>query len=377
MAVILNLMASPTTLSLQKGSDLPAVQRFILDVLEPQKDQFNIWDTVLGWRGEIISDAKKRRKITPTKLAPRNSAPMYALTRSGTTIGGIDGPYTTLVSHQARRATQSRQTMRQYLQASNLPQHPSKTFHASQEASAAEFASAQAGPLTLRPGYRKTKLSAIQGVFGPEAFNEAWTSVADSMESLRPLDRQIEIETPRTGIVLRIYVVGERAIGSVVRTPFFVLGDGSSTVRQLIDSELQRHSACAYLHEYQPSAGSERFCHDELSLDDIPPEGSLHICSEEPDAYSPGVLSMDVLEAVHPSLLSLAVDAMWAFPGLSATGVDILTPSMDASDQAVIVDVDPGADIREFIYPSYGESRRIGLALLDNMISAAGSKVAA
>ncbi|WP_345476109.1 hypothetical protein [Nesterenkonia rhizosphaerae] len=136
-----------------------------------------------------------------------------------------------------------------------------------------------------------------------------------------------------------------------------------------MEQELRRREQCGYLKEQLPTLDEEFISGLTVSPDYVPHEGSLQVLQPLADLHGGGGLSIDVLEVVAPGLLDLSVNAMWAFPGLSATAVDIITPSLDSADEAVVLDVDPGADLSEFIYPAYGRERRVGVAILDQMLS--------
>lgn len=343
-------------------------ERFIYEMVEPQKDQMNRWREVLSMRGALILDAKKRRKFTPTKLAPANVVPAYALTRSGQMVGGIDGRYTTLVSHQARKATQSRLTLKQYLQASELPTLPGRFFHVSRKSGAAAYALPQNLPVVVKPAVRRAKRGTTVAVTEAEQFDRAWDAAAKATGVLNVLDQQVLIEPYRPGLLLRLYVVGEDAVGAVVRVPLYVTGDGQSTVEELLVNELSGRDQCTFLKDRHPAVDKSFLQRAGIPAGDVPASGSVLVLSSTPDVEHDGGLSVDVLNQVGSPLVELGINTLWAFPGLASTAVDILTPNLESADEAVILDVDPGADFREFMYPAYGESRRVSLAILDQML---------
>lgn len=362
------MASSPAAIPSQVSPPRPN-EVLVRDLLAKHGGEINLWEQVESHRGIILDDAKRRRRITTERLSPSKGQFLYTLSRGGRVIGGLDGRYSTLVSHQSRRAAQSRQVMRQYLSASSIPVAPGHVFRPEQESSAERFASGFSSPVMIRPASRRTTGGVTTMVEGPQGFREAWKKATEACSDLRPLERLIEVEALSEGLLLRAYVVRETVWAAIVRIPLYVVGDGKSDTATLLKKEETRRKRCAYLKKRSASKDTTSQEGPVGTSPYVPEGGSVTFLDSEPIAESSGALSADILETVSPDLKSLAVDAMWAFPGLAATAVDIMTPSLDSAEGAVVVDVNPGADISEFLYPAYGKPRRMGLAILDQMIA--------
>ncbi|GAA1145783.1 hypothetical protein [Nesterenkonia lutea] len=345
--------------------------QFIQEVVEPQRENFNTYSEVLTTRGILLTDAKKRRKVAATKLSPPDAVPSYRLTHAGHLIGGIDGKYTTAVSQQARLATLDRGTLREYLAASHLPVRAAQTFLDSRREEGRRFALSAPNAVSLRPVSRRARPPFPVEIHDVNAnFSSAWESIVAACNTLRTVERQIAIEHVLPGVSLRFFVVGERAIAAVARVPFYVVGDGISSTRELVDAEMTRRGRCAYLKKRSRRPVGSPSTPGDIGDDAVPPKKELVVLAPE---TQPGTfISVDVRDIVDDSLVQLALDAMWAFPGLTATAVDISSPSIHGREGATVTDVNPGSDISEFLYPAYGAPRKVGLAVLDHMIAAAG-----
>lgn len=344
-----------------------ATEQFVANVVERQRGELNTWDKALDHLGALLEDARKRRRMTPNKVMSSN----YVLHRSGKTIGGFDGPYTTFVSEQARKASQSLQMTRDYLRASKVPILPGRSFHVSQLSAAEKFANRLGDYVTVRPVSALAGHGTTISVAPGTDFVRAWERALDACKELRPLNQQIQVEGTKSGLTLRVYLVGEAPAGAVVRVPFYVVGDGETTVEDLIREEKSRRRQCRYLKKRFPTVDNEFLAPAGTSLEAVPEAGAIHFLTQVPNVDTGGGLSVDVLGEVNKALIDLAIDAMWAFPGLDATAVDILTPSLEDATDAVVLDVDPAADVTEFIYPAYGRPRRVSLKILDHMIARA------
>ena len=80
---------------------------------------------------------------------------------------------------------------------------------------------------------------------------------------------------------------------------------------------------------------------------------------------------MDITDQLSDDLQDLAVDGLWSIPGLNAAAVDLLVPSLDSAEDAVVLEVNPYANITEFHYPAYGESRRVADAIMEQILERA------
>ncbi|NDK33181.1 hypothetical protein [Nesterenkonia haasae] len=338
---------------------------FITDSITPQRHSRNIWQNPQNTVDIFLEDARSRRRIIAKKVTTG-----FRFIRGGKTIGGLDSGITTLVSHQALRASRRPQVMRHYFAASDVPCLPADTYHVSQFTVAQRNLPTGDMPVVVRPASPRVRSGATTTLVQRENFTDAWETAAQACHALKPLERFIEIQEYRQGLQLRIYVVGEEAVAALVRIPFHVVGDGLLTIRELVENELQEWRKCNYLSRREPTLPDVITRLGSIP-DDVPLPGEVRLESQVSDFGRGEGISIDVTDQLDAELAELAVDTMWAFPGLAATAVDILAPSLENSSDAVVVGIDPTADLGEFLYPTFGRSRRVTLRILDHMIATA------
>lgn len=340
------------------------IEHFISETIAPQRDQMHQWTNTKKHQGILLEDAAKRRRITPTKLGPS-----FVLVHAGHPIGGIDGRTTTLVSGIAREATQTSQMSHSYLRASQVPIKDGRTFHVSQ-IDAAESYRKQVGPrVTARPSAARAKPVTSLAVSSPEGLRREWERSSAALSQLKGVNQLLHVESYNPQLPLRIYVVGERAVAAVVQVPFHLIGDGSSSVLQLVEEERSRRNQCEYLSSRSISPEDELLAHMGLTLDEVIPADTIRVLDAAPEGEVGGGFSVDVFDDLSEDLKHMAIDAMWAFPGLTGTAVDIMAPALDGAEGATVSNVVPTADISEFLYPAYGEPRRCGVRIIDQMIN--------
>ncbi len=171
----------------------------------------------------------------------------------------------------------------------------------------------------------------------------------------------------------RLLVIGDKLIAAARRDPPLVVGDGTHTVRQLVDivnSDPRRSDGHA------TSLTKIRF--DEIALarlaeqgyeaDTVPPRGARIVLRNNAN-LSTGGTATDVTDDVHPELAAAAIAAAQTV-GLDIAGIDvvcdtILKPLEDQGGGIVEVNAAPG--LRMHLDPSFGKGRAVGEAIVGMM----------
>ncbi|MDR5710778.1 hypothetical protein [Nesterenkonia flava] len=290
---------------------------------------------------------------------------------SGRVVGSFERSMSSLASHQARQACTSRQMMQTYLKTSEVPQPERKILHVNEMSAAVRFLAARDEPMYVLPGARRTWRSSRSLVHSEEQLVRTWEKIALASEILPPLHQHVVLEKPQPGLDLRLFVIGERVVGTLLRLPLFVVGNGRDSISALFQElhELLRPNEYLRLPSQEQLENYLRWTM--RAATDIPRPGQVvHLTSTR--NTGPGASFTVELEGqIDGALGQLAVDAMWAFPGLNAAAVDIRTPALDSAEGAVVLDVDPGAEIAEFRYPVLGQRRRVAVHMIDHMVEAA------
>lgn len=340
----------------------PTLQ-FITDVIEPRRDEIQLWRDVKKHQDILLEDAQKRRRTTAVKLGSG-----FLLKREGQRIGGLDAGVTTLVSGQALQSTQSLEVCHAHLRASQVPTVSGRSFHVSDRSSAEEYRRAQGSPLTVRPGTYLGKPVVSLRVSSAQELDREWERAGAALVRLKSARQQIYLENFSDDLSLRVFVVGEDVVAAVARMPFYLVGDGRASVHELVEAERKRRSACENLSQRFPVINADHLGSMGVTTDQVLDAGEVRTLPAEPHGAAGGGVNVDILNDLSDELKSLAIDAMWSFPGLNATAVDIRTPALDSAAGARVADVIPQANLSEFTYPAYGEPRRCGVWMIDHMI---------
>lgn len=332
---------------------------FITDRVLP-RGEFNAFRGTLT-HTRMVTLMLQRRRVQVHPLQGIESAYLY----NGNIVGGGSGRLTTLVSDQAFEACGSKNLTRQYLAAADVPVPEGRMFAGDQKEAASLFLS-ETGPWVIKPDTARRSRGVSFGVTS-KTLEGAWSKALNVMPGVDTHSKHVLIEKFHDALCVRFYVVGGIVRAATARVPLFVVGDGGSTVSQLVESSFEARKVNPLLRQALPRVTDRLLTSGEWSLDQVPVQGELALLSQDGN-LALGGLPVDVTAEVHPELNDLAVHAINAIPGLGAAGVDILTPQLDSAEEAVVLDADAWANTKMHRYPALGRPRRTGAAAVAEQI---------
>jgi cyanophycin synthetase len=183
----------------------------------------------------------------------------------------------------------------------------------------------------------------------------------------------IMVERYLPGHDFRLLVVGDKLVAAARRDPPSVVGDGTHTVRELVEivnKDPRRGSGHA------TSLTKIRF--DDIALaslatqgynaESVPPKGQ-RVKLRNNANLSTGGAATDVTDDVHPEVAARAIAAA-KMVGLDICGVDLVCDSVlkPIEEQGGgIVEVNAAPGLRMHISPSFGKGRAVGEAIVSSM----------
>jgi len=183
----------------------------------------------------------------------------------------------------------------------------------------------------------------------------------------------ILVEKYLPGHDYRLLVIGNKLIAAARRDPPLVIGDGRSTVSELVD-QVNRDPRRSDGHA--TSLTKIRF--DEIALarlalqgydaNSVPPRGVRVILRNNAN-LSTGGTATDVTDDVHPEVIACAVAAAQTV-GLDICGIDVVCDTMFKPFEEQgggIVEVNAAPGLRMHLDPSFGKGRAVGEAIVDMM----------
>jgi cyanophycin synthetase len=189
-----------------------------------------------------------------------------------------------------------------------------------------------------------------------------------------PEDRSVRVivETSLAGQDYRILCVNGRFLAAIERRPAYVVGDGESTIQELVDRENRSHARkdtpTSALGKIEIDEAVEIYLQDQgLSLDDVI-ERDRTIYLRKVANLSAGGLSIDATRTVHPDNIILAQDIAHHFR-LTCLGIYVIAANLAKSRKQGgfgIIEINAAPGISMHLNPAIGEPVDVTSAILDS-----------
>jgi cyanophycin synthetase len=200
--------------------------------------------------------------------------------------------------------------------------------------------------------------------------------VLKAYAAAREESRYIMVEQFIEGLDHRLLVIGNRLIAAAIRQPAHVVGDGRSTVAQLVDDvnrdprRSDGHSTVLSFIKLD-TIGLEVLAEQGYTPDSTPPAGAMVLIRRNGN-LSTGGTATDVTDRVHPEVAARAVEAARVV-GLDIAGVDVV--ALDISrpleeQRGGIVEVNAGPGLRMHIEPTGGRPQPVGESIVQLLFPA-------
>jgi cyanophycin synthetase len=189
------------------------------------------------------------------------------------------------------------------------------------------------------------------------------------------------IEKYITGQHYRLVVVGDRLIAAAKRISAHVIGDGLSTIAELVD---QTNADPLRGNDHEKALTKIKIdsvvlltlAQKQLTLSSVPEKGELVYLRNSAN-LSTGGIAEDVTDRVHPDNVDLAVYAA-KLVGLDVAGIDLVIEDIEASyreSNGHIIEVNAAPGIRMHHFPSVGKARDVGKAIVEQVLPSGNGRI--
>lgn len=171
----------------------------------------------------------------------------------------------------------------------------------------------------------------------------------------------------------RLLVVGGRLAAAARGESVFLVADGCSPIRKLVDEQINSDPRRGEAEEFpldvididdNPAARFE-LERQGYTADSIPPSGKKVLIQRN------GNVAIDVTDEVHPDVAATAELAA-RIVGLDIAGVDLVAIDISrplADQGGAIVEINAGPGLLMHLKPASGKPRPVGLAIVDSLFS--------
>ncbi|KPU44573.1 cyanophycin synthetase [Oxobacter pfennigii] len=195
--------------------------------------------------------------------------------------------------------------------------------------------------------------------------------VIEAYDIAKKISQEIMVEKFIEGKDYRVLVVGDTVAAVALRIPPFIIGDGMSSIKELVDIEnknpkrgCDHEKVLTKIQLDDISVGTLK--KKNMSIDTVLKKGQKLYLRENAN-LSTGATAKDCTDIIHPLNAELAIKAA-KLVGLDIAGVDITTfdigkPIIETG--GVIIEVNAAPGIRMHHYPAEGKARDAAKAIVD------------
>ncbi|HEU4433160.1 MAG TPA: cyanophycin synthetase [Pyrinomonadaceae bacterium] len=222
-------------------------------------------------------------------------------------------------------------------------------------------------PVAVKPLTGHQGLGVSLEVSTPEEMKVAF-------EAATEFSSKVLVEEMFAGRNFRVVVIGGKVVAASERRPCTVVGDGVSSIRELI--EIENQNPLRGVGHERPLTKIKvdadvrtHLAHVGMSLDTVP-AASERITLSNRTNLSVGATARDVTDEVHPSTARLCQRAARLI-GLDICGVDLVIDDIAKPiTSGGVIEVNAAPGLRMHHFPSEGAARDVGRALVDSVYPA-------
>jgi cyanophycin synthetase len=325
-------------------------------LIEDLRDLYE--DTRLGPSTAAIVEEARRRGIPVRRLNSRSLVQLGL----GRNLRRIQATLTDHTSAIGVEIAQDKEDTKLVLSTVGLPVPRGDSARTVDEA--IDLAEELGYPVILKP-IDASHGRGISGLLGDRS------AVANAWEEAWRYSNRVIVERYHQGRDHRVLVVNGKVIACAERVPAHVLGDGHSTIMELIEAanrDPRRGIGHRKILTMLPA--DERtvafLAERGLSLESVPDAGERVLLRGTAN-LSTGGTSIDRTDEMHPDNIT-ACEMAAGIIGLDIAGIDVLSPDISVpfrENDAVILEVNAAPGIRMHTHPSEGKARNVGAPMLD------------
>ena len=194
-----------------------------------------------------------------------------------------------------------------------------------------------------------------------------------AFHAAKNVSNSIIVERYITGVDYRLLVINHKLVAAALRTPAHVIGDGVSTIQQLID-EVNSDPRRGFGHEKVLTQITVNDLTKTLieakgyNLETVIEKGEVLILKDTAN-LSTGGTAEDVTDFVHPANISMA-ERISRIIDLDICGIDIMTTDITKplkETGGAVLEVNAGPGFRMHLAPAKGLPRNVAAPVIDKL----------
>ncbi|UTR16211.1 ATP-grasp domain-containing protein [Salipaludibacillus sp. LMS25] len=322
---------------------------------EAKQNKISLYTIALeGWRRGLelkfysVADDKNKHQLS------------YSLAYNGREHH-FQGSKGDLISDRAQRICDDKSLTYEALDAKHIPIPKGRTFNNDKtDEEIISYADEIGLPVVLKPTNGSGGKGVIVNIQTVEELVNALKYVRGQLGY-----NKIVVEQFVSGEEYRIYVLNDKVIAAVHRMPANVVGDGKSTLAELIEKKNENRKSVPHLYN-RPIKKDKHFYltlkKEKLSLKTVPQKNE-RIFLKRVSNISTGGDPIDVTDNLPEDIKKIAVNAAKSIPGLPHCGLDMIVDK--ERNVAVVIELNTRPGLGSHLFPIEGKSRDVPKAIID------------
>lgn len=247
------------------------------------------------------------------------------------------------------------------LREKNVPTPLGKEFKLNEEKEILKYANEIGYPIVIKPVTGSMGRGVFSNIRSKEEFKDILKHYKTNLNYKRCL-----VEKHYNGKEYRVYVVGDEAVSAIYRVPANIIGDGKSSIIQLIEQKNKERKKNPYLASkpIKVDYEVEKKLEDQgLNVQSIPAKNE-QIFLRSLSNLSAGGDPIDATDEITDEIKNIAVHALKALPSIPHAGVDIIVDPEDSS-KGVVLEINATAEIAFHMFPLAGEPKDVPSKIID------------
>ncbi|QQD85649.1 hypothetical protein [Jeotgalicoccus sp. ATCC 8456] len=268
-------------------------------------------------------------------------------------IGYIKGQISSLNEREGILITRNKFETENLLRKNRINTTKSILFKSDAYEFAKVFVETKGYPLVLKPNSLSGGRGVTIGVTS-ENFEEAWKFATDACLD-QDKDVEIIIQDFVDGIESRFLVINNNFYSAVLRIPAHIIGNGKSTIKELIENKNLLRSKNPYLRKLLIKIDNQtiKFLESQnLSCDSVL-ENNKIIFLKTSSNLTQGGDNIEISTLVSDKMKVIAEQSVQAIPGINSAGVDILYNSFE-DQEPIVLEINTSANYKMHQFPLRG-----------------------
>ncbi len=231
------------------------------------------------------------------------------------------------------------------------------------ESDIVNYATSLGFPVVIKPKDGSFGRGVTSGIKNIEELKAALTYLQNELR-----ENDIILEKHIEGKDYRIYVVGDKVVGAILRVAPNILGDGINTIETLIKQKNANRNlnprlvSCPIRVDNETLEYLNQF---DYNLKTIPVEGQIVYTNNKAN-ISLGGDPIDVLNQLSEKIKETAINALHAVSGLEHGAVDVMIETSPEGEQVgYVLELNPTAQLGGILFPIQGQPRDVPAAIID------------